>query len=238
MRKTNFLLFCLIFIGGCSGGTQNSEAGRISFSTQLMAALKARFTSGNVELRKSFEAKKVAKSWRMRTEMRLHPGDPLVTISEVSCPDRQKLTTIMHDVAINEAYRIGPDVYTKGEKGWQKQPLRSDAYPCGVNTGYPAPWAMLNEGRDAATALSMLSETAKPTVKVGRLIELDGAPCQQWDISFGHPGKGGIGSGIMTYNVCIDYYTHYPKRISTSNGNIIITYYDWNQPINIAPPAS
>ncbi len=108
--------------------------------------------------------------------------------------------------------------------------------PCGAAIGYPAPWAMLNEGRDPVTSLAMLSKANAPQVQRGQLLNLNGVTCQEWQVSFGHPGSARNGSGMMLYNICLDYETNLPKRIAMGSGAMVMTYYDWNVPINIAKP--
>jgi hypothetical protein len=59
--------------------------------------MNARFTSGQKALQQANDAKAAAKSYKMRVEMRLHPGDPFITVEEMACPDRQRLTASLGD---------------------------------------------------------------------------------------------------------------------------------------------
>jgi hypothetical protein len=44
--------------------------------------------------------------------------------------------------------------------------------------------------------------------------------------------------GDMRYTICIDTDTHLPRQVVMGSGGIIVTYYDWDQPININVPVS
>lgn len=226
---------------GCSSSKPEQESAGLTQASgfaQALASLRYRFTSGKSELQRALDAKKQAKSWRMETQMRFHPGNPLVTVSEVSCPDRQRLTGMVGQASY-ETIRIGGDAYVKNEKGnWDKGPSRADMIPCGDKTGAPAPWAMMSEGRDIGTVLGLLAASNNVEVKRSTLIVLDGEPCQQWEVNLTHPAKQHGPMGTMTYAVCIDYRTHVLRRIVMGTGGMIINYYDWNKPITIEAPRS
>lgn len=72
----------------------------------MLADLRSSFTTGKDELQHSLDAKKSAKSFRMKTSLQLHPGQPLETLVEVSCPDRERFTTTIGERAYH-AVRIG-----------------------------------------------------------------------------------------------------------------------------------
>ena len=227
----------LLFINaGCS----SANKGELSTWVRLNAALHARFTNGKMALKQASDAKAAAKSYKMRVEMRLHPGDPFITVEEVSCPDKQRMSASLGDRAMYEAVRVGSISYVKDEKErWVKSPIPPDVFPCGNNPGAPVPWAILNEGRDMSSALTQLATKARANVAVGKLIVVDGSPCQEWEVSFGHPGSnkpGGAGMGDMRYTICIDTQTHLPAQVVMGSGGIIMKYYDWNQPVNITAP--
>src|SRR5512146_1331188 len=60
---------------------------------RVAGAVKAHVTTGQAEIQLSLRAKKTAKSFRMKTLLSLHPGQPLETVTEVSCPDQERFTT-------------------------------------------------------------------------------------------------------------------------------------------------
>lgn len=239
MKKTGiiFLLVAVLaLMAGCSSGSSGEPSNWLRFK----AALQARFTNGKAALKRASDAKAAAKSYKMRVEMRLHPGDPFITVEEVSCPDKIRMSASLGDRAMYEAVRIGDTSYVKDEKDqWVKSPIPPDVFPCGNNPGAPVPWAILNEGRDMSSALTQLAAKARANVSVGKLIVVEGAPCQEWEVSFGHPGSkkpGGPGMGDMRYTICIDTETHLPSQVVMGSGGIIMKYYDWNQPVNINAP--
>src|SRR5215470_13358813 len=114
MKKPGvFVPILLLFaMAGCSSG-KNGELGNW---VRLKAALHARFTNGKAALKQASDAKAAARSYKMRVEMRLHPGDPFITVEEISCPDRQRMSASLGDRAMYEAVRIGDSSYVKDEK--------------------------------------------------------------------------------------------------------------------------
>ena len=175
----------------------------------------------------------------MRVEMRLHPGDPFVTVEEVGCPDRQRMSASLGDRPMYEAVRVANTSYVMDQGKWVQSPIPPEVFPCGDKPGAPAPWAILNEGRDMSSALAQLVSKAKAQVSVGNLIVANGSPCQEWEITFGHPGSkanNAPGMGNMRYTMCIDTETHLPNQVVMGTGGIIIKYYDWNKPVNITAP--
>jgi hypothetical protein len=161
-------------------------------------------------------------------------------VEEISCPDRQRLTASLGDRPMYEAFRIADTSFVKDNNEWVKSPVPPEVYPCGNNPGAPAPWALLNEGRDMSSALAQLAGKAHANVSVGQLIVANGAPCQEWEVAFGHPGSkqqnNSSPMGSMRYTICIDTETHLPSQVVMGTGGIIVKYYDWNQPVNITAP--
>jgi hypothetical protein len=235
----SLLLLIALSAAGCSS-TKVSRTEDLTIWTKLRAALSARFTNGRKALQQANDAKAAARSYKMRVEMRLHPGDPFITVEEISCPDRQRLTASLGDRPMYEAFRIADTSFVKDNKEWVKSPVPPEVYPCGNNPGAPAPWALLNEGRDMSSALTQLASKAHANVSVGQLIVANGAPCQEWEVAFGHPGSKQASNnspmGSMRYTICIDTETHLPSQVVMGTGGIIVKYYDWNQPVNITAP--
>ena len=231
------LLAALMLAGGCAPSKATGSASELSAWVRLKAALSARFTNGRTALQQASGAKAAAKSYRMRVEMRLHPGDPFITEEEVSCPDKIHMVANLGDRPMYEAYRVASTSYVMDQGKWVQSPVPPDVYPCGNNPGAPVPWAILNEGRDMSSALAQLVNRANATVSVGNLAVVDGAPCQQWEVEFGHPGKkGSPGMGSMRYSICIDSATHLPLEVVMGSGGIRVRYYDWNKPIKVSAP--
>ena len=217
------------------GGLATTEPG---FTQKLLAGVRASFTTGKAEIQRSFEAKKNAKSYRMKTQLRLHPGHPLETVIEVSCPDRERFTTTIGDRAFH-AVRIANKAYVEQQDGtWTVQDTAPTGWsPCGENPGEPAPWAVMNEGRELVTLLSKMSGNAD--FARGTFVGTSSGNCQQWLVNLKVPGSAGQGHGNngLRYTVCIDANQHLPVTVSMGSGGMVTSYSDWNQPIPIEAPS-
>jgi hypothetical protein len=239
MKTAIFLVLLTLGLAGCSSNTPKTTE-EIGTWMRLKSALQARFTSGPKAIQEASNAKAAAKSYKMRVEMRLHPGDPFVTVEEVGCPDRQRMKASLGDRPMYEAVRVANTSYVMDQGKWVQSPIPPEVYPCGDRPGAPAPWAILNEGRDMSSALAQLVSKANANVSVGNLIIANGSPCQEWEVTFGHPGSKtgshGPGMGNMRYTICIDTETHLPNQVVMGTGGIIIKYYEWNQPVSINAP--
>jgi len=217
---------------GCSGDG-GSEPGTMA---RFFAALRVRFTSGKAELQRSLEAKKAAKSFRMKVNLTLHPGSAMVTEVEVSCPDRERITTHIGSQSY-QTVRVGSDGYIQ-EPGqpWIKQQILPEAYPCGENPGAPSPWAMINEGRDMSTVIASMTRNPRApiTINAASLSVVSGNTCQPWVVSMQHPA-GGAGKG-MVYTLCLDPQSRLPVQLVLGSGGMVVTYSDWNEPLQIDVP--
>jgi hypothetical protein len=206
-------------------------------ATKLFAGVKARFTTGQAEVQRSLEAKKSAQSFRMKTTLHLHPGHPLETVTEVSCPDRERFTTTIGERAFH-AVRIGSKAYVEQQDGtWTVQETQPTGWsPCGDNPGEPAPWAVMNEGRDPSTVLARLVASAQ--IDRGAFVGTNVGDCQQWMLSLKMPGGASHGHGAngLRYTMCIDPAKHLPVAVSMGSGGMVTSYYDWNKPIQIDAP--
>jgi hypothetical protein len=229
------LAIALLLLSGCSQG--GGEPGTL---LKLYAHAKAKLSNGRTEIRRSLDAKKTAHSYRMKIALTMHPGSALTTDVEVSCPDRERIVTQVGDTKM-ETVRIGAEGYIKqNDRQWVKQAITPDAYPCGASPGAPSPWAMMNEGRDMSTILAGMAgnDKAPITVNPGALVQVGGDRCQQWILSFEHPGgklpSGGRG---MVYTLCLGSSDHLPRQLVMGSGGMVVTYSDWNKPIEIAAPA-
>lgn len=229
------LAVALLLLTGCSQGS-----GEPSTLAKLYAHAVAKMRDGRTELQRSLQAKKAARSYRMKIDLTMHPGSVLSTNVEVSCPDRERIVTNIGDTTL-ETVRIGNQAFVKQNDGqWRKQAITSEAYPCGENPGSPSPWAMMNEGRDMSTILAGMAGNSKAPISVspGALMQVSGSRCQQWVVSFEHPGgklpSGGRG---MVYTLCLGSSDRLPRQLVMGSGGMLVTYSDWNQPIDINAPA-
>jgi hypothetical protein len=225
-------------VGIAAPATVAAGASQPAFTTRLEAGLKARFTTGKAELQRSFDAKKEVKSFRMKTLLQMHPGHPLETLVEVACPDRERFTTTIGDKAFH-AVRIGNKAYVEQQDGkWTVQETPATGWaPCSDNPGEPAPWAVMNEGRDPTAVLAKISANAE--IVRGNLIATADGTCQQWVINLqmpaGAPAHGHGNSGLR-YTLCVDPNQHLPVSVTMGNGGMVTSYSDWNQPVNIEAP--
>jgi len=223
------LFAALLTMPACSSGSQPGPLSR------AYASLRNRFSSGQSELQKTFDAKKAAHSWRTLTTLRMHPGRALETTIEVSCPDREHIVTTLGDTRY-ESIRVGNQSWIRSnDSEWKAQPITADSYPCGSNPGAPAPWAMMNEGRDPASVVASMAGKLNAQVARGEQVNVGDSSCQRWVVSFQHPGSSGRG---LNYTVCIGSSDHLPREVVMGSGGLSTTYSDWNKPIQIDAPAA
>lgn len=234
----------LLLIGIASPGTAKVAGNGASlpgYSARLVAGLKARMTNGKAEIQRSAEAKKEVKSFRMKTVLRMHPGQALETLVEVSCPDRERFTTTIGEKSFH-AIRIGNKAYVEQkEGGWSVQDTQPSGWsPCGGDPGEPAPWAIMNEGRDLSVVLAKMADNVE--AKRGLFVGTADGNCQEWVLDVKIPGGanshggGGHGATGLRYTLCMDQDRHLPLMISMGSGGMVTQYSDWNKPIQIDAP--
>jgi hypothetical protein len=223
--------------GGAAASMGEIEMSKPSLAARIVAGLKAQFTSGNAEMQRSFAARQNVKSFRMKTLLQLHPGHPLETVVEVSCPDRERFTTTIGEKAYH-AVRIGGKAYVEQQDGsWAVQDTAAEGWsPCGANPGEPAPWAVMNEGRDPTAVLAKMLD--KTEITRGAFVGTTDGNCRQWIMSVKLPGGTAHGHGAsgLHYTVCIDPDQHLPVAVVMGGGGMVTTYSDWNKPIQIDAP--
>lgn len=239
MKKFTVTMIALALM--CTGCSKQSDTdgSKISYVVRAYHSLRARMTGGKAEFAEMLKAKSAARNWKMRTEMRLHPGAVLVTVAEVSCPSAQHLTGSLGDEPRYEEYRTGTTSLFRSiqDKEWTKNGIDSKSFPCGEQTGTSAPWAMMNEGRDVATAMASIVRDGKATVTPAEYVEIEGQRCQEWQMSFSHPGEAQKKPSGMIYTLCINPKTHLPVEVRMGNGGVLTRYYDWNVPVQISAPS-
>lgn len=247
MKKLTLLIVLILLAAGSvvligaasySPGMGGGAVAQPAYVDRLIAGVTARFMNGKAELRRALGTKRTVRSFRMKTLLRLHPGHPLETLVEVSCPDRERFTTTIGDRAFH-AVRIGSKAYVEQENGsWTVQDTQPGGWsPCGENPGEPAPWAVMNEGRDPAIVLAKMSENTEVTR--GAFVATTSGNCQQWlvNLKISQSAAHGHGSNGLAYTVCIDLKTHLPSLVSMGSGGMVTSYADWNQPIQIDAPS-
>lgn len=251
MKKAIFIIIAVLMVATVAvalmRGSSAPVASMGAFSVtdpgstaKLVAGLKADFTTGKAEVERTLEAKKSATSFRMKTLLQTHPGHPLETLVEVSCPDRERFTTTIGERAFH-AVRIADKAYIEQQDGsWTVQETAATGWsPCGDNAGEPAPWAVMNEGRDPSTVLAKLATNSE--VIRGAFVSTGGGNCQQWIMNVQMPGGTaghGHGAGGLHYIVCINASGHLPVAVSMGAGGMVTSYYDWNKPIQIDAPTT
>ncbi len=121
-------------------------------------------STGKSELRQSFEAKKAARSYRMKMSQamiqNMTAGAKLETEVEVACPDRERIVSRL-GLRTFETIRIAGDAFLLNPDGrWDKLSLPPRSIPCGGNPGAPAAFALMNEGRDLSAVVGdMLNDS-------------------------------------------------------------------------------
>jgi hypothetical protein len=215
------------------GSVTLTQAGYLS---RLAGSLKAHFTTGQAEVQRAFTARQDVKSFRMTTLLHLHPGQPLKTVVEISCPDRERFTTTVGDRSFH-AVRIGSKAYTEQQDGtWLVQDMPSAGWaPCGSSPGEPAPWAVMNEGRDPSVVLAKMADHAE--FERGAFVATPAGNCQQWIVHLKLPGgaEHGHGASGLSYTICLDS-KHLPVAVSMGNGGMVTSYSDWNRAVQIDAP--
>jgi hypothetical protein len=205
-------------------------------ATRVAGNLRARLTTGRAEIERTIEAKKNARSFRMKTVLRMDPGQPLITTTDVACPDRERFTTTIGEKEF-QAVRIGEKAYIEQKDGsWGVEDTPAAGWaPCGDNPGEPAPWALMNEGRDPSTVLAKLLANAE--ISRGAFVSTNAGNCQQWILSIKMPGGATHGHGAdgLNYTVCIDR-NHLPLAVIMGSGGMVTSYSDWNKPVEIDAP--
>ncbi len=206
--------------------------GALSGCSNVIASVKARLTSGPAAMKKALAAKSAARSWRMTTRLGIHDDKVMETRFEISCPDRERITTKIGSLD-REMIRIGQRFYVSDRGTWYYEDVkRTDWSPCGTNSGAPSPWAMLNEGRDMLTLFASAAEKFKIT----RADRPAAVTCQPWLVSMEHEGAAQGGPSGLSYIVCLDE-NDLPATIVMGGGGLVTEYSDWNKPIAIeAPP--
>lgn len=214
------------------GSVSIAEAG---YPARVMAGMRARFTNGKAELQRALDAKKTVQSFRMTTLLHLHPGHPMETVVEVSCPDRERFTTTIGDRTFH-AVRVGGKAYVEQQDGsWTVQETPAAGWaPCGDNPGEPAPWAVMNEGRDPSTVLAKMAGNAE--FARGAFVATAGGNCQQWTLTLKIGAAHGHGAGGLRYTICLDPDRHLPVAVSMGSGGMVTTFSDWNKPVQIDAP--
>jgi hypothetical protein len=248
MKKAIVIIIAVILVGAlalaligiASPGAAAAAGAGVSdpgYSARLVAGLKARMTNGKDEMQRSFENKKNVKSFRMKTLLRMHPGQPLETLVEVSCPDRERFTTTIGDKTFH-AVRIGNTAYVEQQDGtWTSQPTQPSGWsPCGADPGEPAPWAIMNEGRDPSVVLAKMADNIEVTR--GAFVGTSDGNCQQWLLDVKVPGgvSHSHGASGLRYTVCMDPSQHLPVSVSMGSGGMVTIYSDWDKPIQIDAP--
>ncbi|HYX53481.1 MAG TPA: hypothetical protein VE783_08510 [Candidatus Limnocylindrales bacterium] len=206
-----------------------------SASARFLASIQAHFSTGKGELQRAFGVKQQARSYRMKTITQLRRGEPMETIVEVVCPDRERFITTASGKEFH-AVRIGSTGYLEREDGtWNVVTTPPSGWaPCGPDPGEPAPWAVVNEGRDPTAVLAKLEGA---DISRGVLVSTPAGECQQWIIKLQMPGAvaHAHGSKGLEYTLCVDPKQHLPMAVAMG-GTIVTSYYDWNKPIQIDPP--
>jgi hypothetical protein len=177
--------------------------------------------SGDRELRRSQQAWRSATSWRS-----VHSSDLSSQEEEVSCPSaarstwkdqvaegaQQGLISIKHNVDVGGKHYSMWRVFWPASGSWTSSGWE-------VTSGRVAVCAQRIPDWDHLVRTSIVTRGETEVVR--------GETCRVWKVRGALSSQRGVND---EQEICISEHDHLPRRI---NG---VIYYDWNQPIAIAPP--
>ena len=209
-----FLLCALTFVAACGihdGGHSTNSGGSGSATP---ASTDANPTDA---MAASIKAQFDAKSYRARMES-VTEGNNFTTTVEYVAPDRFHMTAPM-----NETIIVGADTYVKAPTGqWQKIPINANQ--------------MISSFRDPKLVEELRNNTS---VKFLGTDSLDGMPVKIYEYTV----KNAYGTNMTSISKAwISANDNLPRKMEVQadvNGKpskTLITYYDYNADIKIAPP--
>lgn len=220
-------LAVILTLAGCSKSGPSGGSGIGELAEKAKSAMGSPLDP-ETALKKSAEAMREAKSWRMKMSMTGDKGESVQLESEVSCPDRHHSRMNMAGRSL-ETYRIGDAAYTNMMGRWTKMPT----------AGRPLAECARGEAAEAAPGRRGkeqfdIHEVLEPGAKVtgGGMGQSGGIPCQLIKVTA--PSRHGAPE--MEYSICIGLVDHLPREMKSADGRMLVTYSDWNSPIAISPP--
>lgn len=202
------------------------------FFAAILCDCASKPSEGILELRRSRDAIRAAKSWQSGTTVQMPSGQwVILSLEKVECPARQDRTAVVHELqnmSVHEIWWDG-DYYNKttgvGSSGWTSvphgvKPLMTD---CGQGP-------LLTWDGTLYSDLDSVAQTGE--VRRGQSSQLEGTACIWWDVA-------SVPAAAPHYSVCIsDDGEHLPIHVRSHehNLNYMYTYTNWNSTTVTLPP--
>ena len=224
----------LLAIAGCS----KKEEGAATPSIKEKMEAKVGAAAPVVELARAWSNMREAKSWRQRMVVEGGKGE---TLMEVSCPDREHMTSSMGRQSF-ESIHVGNDSWARIGGNWTKMPgvthgelgmcpgARSEG---GGASGGGMSSSGGSSGSSGKSAGDVFKDLEKAKITVGSLQTVEGNTCQEYIVTLAADPAAGRDKDMNT-NICIGVSDHMPYRMLMNQ--MTMTWWDWNKPIDINPP--
>jgi len=179
----------------------------------------ARPNPGFIELQRSREAVRAARSWQYGTTVQLPTGQWVVLLlTSVECPGRIDRDIMVHDVQNSSVHEISFDgtYYSQSGGGaWSSKPAPS---PKVINCGQGP--SLVSDGMlyDDLDAVQRAGE-----IRRGATAKADDVSCVWWDMA---PSRG----TAPHYSVCVGEADHLPRivRSHERDTNYVYSFTGWN----------
>lgn len=230
----------LIF-SSCSKSSDSSSGGG-----GLLSKAESALTPSDpwVEFALMMTAKSKATSWRSKMVMDQN-GKTIEMDSEVMCPDKQHTKMTQGGAVTMESTMIGSTMYVnvggrmmKTNNPMSAAMMQCGGTPSGASSSSSKPsFGSLPSVKDITSGLENIEKAKQNTqITKGGVSTVEGATCQEWNVVYNDPAS----KQSYTSNFCVGIADHLPRRMIMNRGGqgqIEMTYWDWNSNINIAPPA-
>ena len=225
----------LLAIAGCS----KKEEGTATPSLKEKMEAKVGAAAPMVELARAWSNMHDAKSWRERMVMTGKNGE---TLLEVSCPDKEHMTSSMGRQSF-ESVHVGNDSWARIGGNWMKMPATHAGMGMGMCPGAKTEGGGASgggmsssggsSGGSGKNATDIFKQLEKAKITVGGLQTVEGSTCQEYIVTLAADPASGRDKDMNT-NICIGVDDHLPRRMLMDQ--MTITWWDWNKQVDINPP--
>ena len=224
----------LLALAGCS----KKEEGTATPSLKEKVEARMGAAAPIVELGRAWSNMREAKSWRQRMVVEGGKGETLI---EVSCPDKEHMTSSMGRQSF-ESIHIGGDSWARIGGNWTKMPgvthgelgMCPGATPAsGGASGGGMSSSGGSSGSSGKGAGDIFKDLEKAKITVGSLQTVEGNTCQEYIVTLAADPAAGRPQDMNT-NICIGVSDHMPYRMLMDR--MTMTWWDWNKQIDINPP--
>ena len=144
-------------------------------------------------------------------------GSPGQISMDIVRPDRQHIKLTMGQQTF-EMIDIGTDHYMNINGKWTK-------------TTTKAPTANLADPQQSIDSFNK-SVDSNTKITKGGTETVNGTPCQDWVVAVSDSSSDQSSGGTM----CISLHNNLPVQFKDTTGKYVMTFSDWNAPIDIKPP--